>query len=1463
MADESSSIVLQLNVRMRGLVNLTKLNKELVSLKSNALSFQRNLTSGNTALSKTAKEAQAAAKGLSTLAKANRALTAARTGAGQPRLMDSAFASFSMSARAREKQQKQYVKLFDQIERQNTRAAAAEARKRLAIEKAESAAKDRETRARVAKFAAGERQRTAEAQRFARVREAAARREAAIEERTDTRMKSLSGRLREFEERNDAIFRAGFRLQMLGNDMEALGRKTIGALQGMAQEFGDFEFMVNRAAGAVGLLKTETDGGANVYDKFTDQIQSAAAELRLFKPEEVAKATYFWASTTGQQVDTLDDMNSVLRSVNPLMKVAAMTQTDYETAIKGVYSILTQYGLGLSDTAEVTEKLHLVTQRTAAEFPDLVNSFKMVGPVAKEFGVTFDDMVVLLGRLADAGVRGTMSGRAFRQFFIQISRPAPKATAALEALWKSTDKFGKKSYLDTVFPAGKFIGVNKYVDELAKRLQFATDKERMFTLATITTANELPVLSALVSKQIQQLRGLGEGWDSSKENLQEASKGFEQAWSILRDSWNGTVGAFTRGIEILRIKVGGRIAKILTPIVNDLTEKLGDLREWFADPRNEAVIDFFVKVGAVAGGVLAVGGALTVLVGVLISLGAASRVAFGAFKPLFGLFGKAGGLIGVFVVAAIRNIDYLREVLTDAFEVIRKALKDTGGSIEDVSDIFSGFYAIVNPIMDAVIHIFGTLITVMARFTAAVMGSKEAMAILGVAAQALGAIIAARMVIGLGKATVAMLGFGKAASFIRGIIVPLTTAMKALDVAAGVSGGGFKGLIKSLGFLLPALGPAGWLIAGITAAAAALAILYGNNENFRGSVDRMVQEWLTSMDELIAKTDEVYRALGQFGPRARQALNADADYKRMGEEIKQLERAAESFASDNIIDPFERSALQTIQRLKKEQEAYAHDFYQTFADAVDQINERFGTNFTVEEYMARANAEALKLGKTISSTDVYRNTSTYFAQLAEDAKNADKEAAGLVARIEQAQKLPQGGPNAQTSPNAVKAMVAQLADLRATGNLSDSMKTTVDTLLKDGTAAGISAWAEDPTGLPDAGEAEVKKSFKELGNDFIEAAKGTLNVNEMLKEAMKTPTRGQQAAAIIGAYLRGPIAKGFRTAKGTFKPGAALMARDWIESQKEAFQTQLDGYAATGGPTMARSWALKMAESMGASLKTLPKKVTPRMRVELANLFKEMYTAAGKPVPQSVLDKIFGKGKVLASKFNSGVGSPESKDGAKTKANSVANTAATNLVPDPKNDPYDKGAAISKDFRSGFGAWAGPIKTTANTIGENTQKMNKYKRSAKTWGSDLGSNFNSGLASWISDILGTAGDIAQGIWELLHQTTAEKGPLKDTDVWGYHLGENIANGLNRSRSMVEDSALAMANAISGPYNSLQDNILGDSNLNVETAANRTIKVQVEVTSPDGSVDRLKAAELERGIMTNDLILSLEHMATVG
>lgn len=1366
MATQSSSVLINIQMNLRGSNKLTALNAALKELKTNIIAFQRSMGGSNSAFGKWSATADQAARNMKMLQQANTQLSAAN-----------------------ERLSRSHNNVRTNVEKL-TRAQM------LAIQKRKE------------------------------------------ELRLDMQKIAMSGnlvtRLKAVEVQYDAIFRAGYRLQMLGNDMEQLGRKVITSLAGMASEFGDFEFMLNRAAGAMGILRTEVDKGKNVYDAFQGAILDTANELKLFNPEEVAKATYYWASTSGQQVDTLEDMERALKAVVPIMKVAALTETSYETAIKGTYSILTQYGKGIDEVADVTEKLNMVSVRTAAEFPDLINSFKMVGPIAAANNVTFEEMVDLFGKLADAGIRGTMSGRGFRQLFIQLVKPSEKAAAVLDDLFASTQAFGGKSYMEMTFPEGSFIGPTKYIENLATATKDLTQEQRNSILAQITTANELPIITALVNKQIYAVNTQADAWAKAGKDMRTPAQVLKEQWEGLANSWNGLVGGLQRGIETIRIQIGQRLAIIFGPVIEEITRRLGEMSDWFEDERNGPMIDFFVKLTGAAGGLLVVAGFATKLAGALTALSAASMVALKAFGPLLAKVSVVGGLVAGFVAAVSRNFDYLKDAIVSAFEDITEAFGGGEGAVKGAQGAFEQFSAATRPIFDFVVRSVADLIRSFGSLISIVAGFGPARALIETFGKALIFVFAARTignVLGLTRA----LGMftpmvGKAAA--AGVI--LNNTMRSSPSAMGAFKAGIGGIKGALTGLKNMVGPGGVFVL----IATGLGLAYENIPAFKEGIDRITY----SFKDFKKEAQEAMDSLGLFEDRIGATIQASSGYITL---MKELEKAQQDLLTAGntgdvrVVGPA-KDRVEEIQRALNE---YTNDYVANLHEMAAAARAA-GADVSLDDISMKW----LTLGKMVDGQTSQTNAiRAYFTGLGKGSEEgADKIAEltkawetyiivgkdgmrmpletflnfslgneGVIrARAEQqAEKLFSiyrraiaGGKGFEGDKLQAGAILAQLVDLRDSGNVSEDVSKKISDLVNGAFSAGI---------VPDPGEfdGDVKAAYGELSNSLLSQGKALLDIDTQLAKLMKESIKPKrQVAAVIKSFLSGWISKGFRDSDGHFHVEAQLFAQQSVEDLGAQYKLYLDQLP----PAEANKFITSTIKNIETGFKNgVPKNVPPELKSQMWTFITGVYESANRPVPQSLIDSYWGKGKKVPEAVGKGI----------------------------------------KDNKGTAGAAAGAVYSAISG------KLNKDDNIYYNWGYDLGKNFVDGIKAWYK-ALGTAvWNMANLVANVLGHSTPKEGPLVHDDMWGAHLMQNIIGGVESQRSNLLSTIHSVANDVATGLDF--EAAARSAGISVESNASRVLKVEVEVTSPDGSVNKMTTAQLESSIMTSDLILSLEHMAVVG
>ncbi len=696
----------------------------------------------------------------------------------------------------------------------------------------------------------------------------------------------LGDRIEVAERQMDALFRASYRFQMVGGMLQNVGKKIIGIFSSFLDTFGEFQFNMNRAAGALGFFNdagVETD---LTMKGLQEKILDLSVNLRLLPAADIAKALYFWASTTGEVVTSTADLNTQISALTPIMQAAQMTGTDYEAAIKGVYSVLAQFYHGAtSEAAHVTELLFYATQKTAAEFPDLINSFKMLGPIASANNVSFEEMVSVLGQIADLGIRGTMAGRALRQMFIQLVRPTVAAKRALIELFDSAkgrvEDFGGKGYEALIFPEGKFVGVKNYIHYLAESMIGMTQLDKNHKLALMATANEIPVLTALVAAETRKILGFKDAIDKDLTNSDAAHEYFVKNWTILTSSWKGVIGGLQRAWEAVKITVGGVLAETLTPLIDGIQKVIDKIRDWAQSPENSGLIAGLSKMAGFVAALAIVAGTVLTIAGGLFGLGAAAFIVVRAFAPMVGVFTVITGALGALATAVFDNFDYISKRVKEAMGIFNAQLGSGGDAIKGLMDVLAAIAEPTKAAFGLLVRMVADMFVHFANLLKVIGGSEHAINLVKLLATALGTLIAAKTIIGLAGLVGQLTGLSKALQGLRlamllssghsmlggargGIFTSMgltlrgareaTTAIGSVKVVASSLGNKLMSVAKSVG-------PLGWLA---IVAGAGYALKETNFLRFGDFIDSMTDRF-RNLDK---EVQESWQSLGDFGQQA-------------------------------------------------------------------------------------------------------------------------------------------------------------------------------------------------------------------------------------------------------------------------------------------------------------------------------------------------------------------------------------------------------------------------------------------------------------------------------------------------------------------------------------------------------------------------------------------------------------------
>lgn len=1359
---------------------------------------------------------------------------------------------------------------------------------------------------------------------------------------------TLKDRLDSAEKQYDAIFRASYRLQNVGYGLINVSKEMFGIISNLTDQWGNFEFMINRAAGAMQVF-TDSGSKANpIYEALIENVYSLSKELRIFPATDVAKAVYYWASTTGQQVNSMNDLKTVMQAVNPLMKEAALTETSYEQTIKGVYSILVQYHKGLDQTGDVTAKLNLVTQRTALEFSDLINSFKFVGPVAGALGVTFEEVASTLGAIGDAGIRGTQAGRALRQMFIQTAKPTAKAQALLDNVFRSTNGL-RKGFEELVFPEGKFVGITKYTQYLAMALQHATVRDRQFFLASITTANELPVLTSLVENQIRALNGSADAYDNTKASVDDATNAtvqFNKQWELLSTSWKGVIGRLREGAEVIKLRVGRQIAESLKPAVDKMSEFLDKVDRWVK--RNPEVIATVGRFAAGLGALAAVAGGLFVLAGSLLGLYAAVNIIVKGFAPLFAIGSAALGAIVALAEAIIRNWTRIQRVVVPAINRFMNALTGGRGGIEAMKAEMEKLHKAVSDFADTIVRFAIKAIEALLNIMTSIANSPFR-PIIEAVAKAMLAAFGARsilMILGFGAALTNIL---KVLFIVRAGALGTAVQLRFLGASAFFATLEAKGLTAALQTMSKTT-----ILIVLTAVILVIQTLIDLLPRTKQDVDALnesYKDFLFTIGKGSKALDEQIQSIIGLAPKMAE-IQAQIDAINTKKYApRDISGSVSKAKLQKQLEDLQASSAELQAKWQASFQSIADDSERSLSEVVD-IVEKYGPKI-----FGPLNTEA-------ALTNAQAFTKEYFKVLGDDsvlsAKKAikiwnDLIAKGVKPKTDAATFLrtvvsPEELKKAYADLDATKQLDEVAKDLKAhsfamatniliglksgADTYSDDINTQVTNLL-NGIPKAYSAVEEEVTAL-------ATKTPQEILDALVAGFKSLGDVGKQIKAALKAgPITGPKLVKGLFGDITGKDTTSALTSKFAQFNLIGLAAIDNAHTQFVNAVNAYERVGKEGNLAAAIKKQLGPAKFLAIFAGTYKgkdwKKLTPEQQAGLQEMVDWAATQMGliKPTPAvitGVTQTLNSKtSRLFAAEFGATADRMDTPQGADPISNLVAQM----------KDPWEKQGKPFVDSVTGYitNAWSSLnayFASNPDPLGELASAMSKSLTApggvepttdaAAKYISDhlagqspppvgpLSTIDKGGLATMLAWVGGFSAGIPAAIlaaiatttlvqlfmtpplfslfnggsnvmkswidgmvhyWDTegrsrLHSVLTEikrlqvgnspppTGPLKDIGKGGYNIGKAWAEGMMSGSGLAVKNAMTTASLVRSALSLEGPNA---PSLVMTAATDRVIKVEVDVSSKDGSVDALTVQQLKTALTSDDLVRSLQHMAT--
>lgn len=332
-----------------------------------------------------------------------------------------------------------------------------------------------------------------------------------------------------------------------------------------------------------------------------------------FSAQEIAQATVMLAQAGLSTQQISETLPAILR-------LASATGTDLKTAVDVATTAMSVFKIRADQMDDVANALSASLNRTKLSMEQVQLAFQYVANTAAESNVTFNELLAVIGQIANAGIRsGSTIGTGLRQFMVDVTAPT-------EELRKQLARFNL-TVEDVNIKTQGLVGVLRNLRD-AGFDSAAAFKGLEVRAAASYLALKDRVDDIAVEQQIQLMGG------NARVGAESQMKALANQFERMKNAWGQLVSISTE-----------RLISALTTMTSATADTLKTLSRY---PEVIATIGMAIAGAVAASGIVGImrfiGGAAALL------RGGAAGAALGARLGVVGagVGAVAGGLYGIF-----------------------------------------------------------------------------------------------------------------------------------------------------------------------------------------------------------------------------------------------------------------------------------------------------------------------------------------------------------------------------------------------------------------------------------------------------------------------------------------------------------------------------------------------------------------------------------------------------------------------------------------------------------------------------------------------------------------------------------------------------------------------------------------------------------------------------------------------
>ncbi len=338
--------------------------------------------------------------------------------------------------------------------------------------------------------------------------------------------------------------------EKVNSGLNKFGAVTIGGLAGIGAiagssltAFADLEDQVRRNKAIMGATAVEEN-------MLMAQTRELGRSTR-FTAQEVAQAQMYQAMA-GMKT------NEVLELTPKLLKLSIASGEDLASTSDLLTDNISAFGLTLQDADRFMDVMAATANNTNTSIAQLGEAYKYVASTSKNFE-SLEETNIILGLLADSGLKGSIAGRNLASIYARLSKTTPDMDKALK-------KVGVTLYDNN----GKFKGLRKIIEELKPKLAAMSEEQRNYFLATIAGTEGLKVMNNLLGTS-------KEGIEKAEKAILNANGATDKMAEEMGSTTKNKIAQFRSAVDDLKISIGEGLAPIATDFINKFTDKMAEL----------------------------------------------------------------------------------------------------------------------------------------------------------------------------------------------------------------------------------------------------------------------------------------------------------------------------------------------------------------------------------------------------------------------------------------------------------------------------------------------------------------------------------------------------------------------------------------------------------------------------------------------------------------------------------------------------------------------------------------------------------------------------------------------------------------------------------------------------------------------------------------------------------------------